>query len=302
VRHLPGNPADLAWMVEHLDELVANAKQQAELEDELVPGEATGLTGPYLGQSPLGRTPEVFAPGILSTTAHEYHVSFAPDGSEIYFSRSRVGTLVTRRGAGGWTVPEKIDLIDGDHLTEEANLTPDGRSIIFCGRSGRRDKRVLYRAERTPDGWSTPTRLFPGMYATSTLDGTMYYTARGEGRDYGAIVKRRRIGDGYGVPEVVPGEGINTGFPDAHPWIAPDESLLLFDSYREPGAGIYASFRRADGTWSPAVCLNDHLGIPPVGQCALSNDGKYLFFCLAGDMYWVDAGFLDELRPAEEDD
>jgi hypothetical protein len=30
-----------------------------------------------------------------------------------------------------------------------------------------------------------------------------------------------------------------------------------------------------------------------VGQCALSHDGKYLFFCLVGDMYWVDAGFLD---------
>ena len=52
-----------------------------------------------------------------------------------------------------------------------------------------------------------------------------------------------------------------------------------------------------DGTWSPAVSLHDRLGIPAVGHCALSHDGKYLFFCLAGDMYWVDAGFLSELRP-----
>ncbi len=140
------------------------------------------------------------------------------------------------------------------------------------------------------------------MYATSTFDGTIYYTAHGEGRDYGAIVKRLRTGDGYGEPEVVSGEGINTEFPDAHPWIAPDESLLLFDSYREPGAGIYASFRRPDGTWSPAVSLHDRLGIPPIGQCALSHDGRYLFFCLAGDMYWVDAGFLDELRLPNGDD
>ena len=42
--------------------------------------------------------------------------------------------------------------------------------------------------------------------------------------------------------------------------------------------------------------LHDKLGIPPVGQTALSHDGKYLFSCLAGDIYWVDAGFLAELK------
>ena len=294
--------ADLVWMVENLDDLVANAKLQAEREDQLVPGESTDLDGPYLGQTPPGRVPEVFAPGILSTTAHEYHLSFAPDGREIYFSRSRVGTLVTCWDGDGWTAPEVVYFIDEDHLTEEANLTPDGRAIVFCGRSDMRQSRQLYRAERTSDGWSTPTQLFPGMYATSTLDGSLYYTAHGEGRDIGVIVKRPWTGDGYGEPEVVQGEGINTEAPDAHPWIAPDESLLLFDSYRDPGTGIYASFRQSDGAWSPAVSVSDYLGIPPVGQCALSHDSKYLFFCLAGDMYWVDAGFLDELRPGGWDD
>ena len=41
-RDLSGNRADLVWMVEHLDDLVANAKLQAEREDKLVPGEPTG--------------------------------------------------------------------------------------------------------------------------------------------------------------------------------------------------------------------------------------------------------------------
>jgi hypothetical protein len=284
-------------MVENLDDLITNAKVKAEREDKLVPGEPMGFVGPYLGQKPPGPSPEVFAPGILSTNAHEYHISFAPDGREIYFSRSGVGTLVSRWGDDGWTAPERIDFIDENHLTEEANLTPDGRAVVFCGRASVRESRTLYRAERNGAGWGPPTELFPGMYATATLDGTLYYTAHGEGRDYGAIVKRQWTADGYGEPEVVPGEGINSEYPDAHPWIAPDESLLLFDSYRDPGAGIYASFRQPDGAWSPAVSLHDRLGIPPVGQCALSHDGKYLFFCLAGDMYWVDAAFLAGLRP-----
>jgi hypothetical protein len=291
------NRPDLGWMVEHLDELLAVIEVQIELEEKLVPGASTGLEGPYLGQTPPGRRAEVFAPGILNTTAHEYHVSFGPSGREIIFSRSGVGTLVTRWEDDGWTVPEVIYLIDEDHLTEEANLTPDGKAIVFCGRADIKNPRDLYRATRVGDGWGEPIKLFPGMYATSTLDGSLYYTTRGEGRDYGAIVKRTWSGGEYGEPVVVPGEGINTEFPDAHPWISPDEDLLVFDSYRDPGMGIYVSFRQPDGAWSPAVSVHDKLDLPPVGQPALSHDGKYLFFCLAGDMYWVDAGILDDLRP-----
>jgi hypothetical protein len=287
---------DLAWMVEHLDELIAVARIQAEREDQLVPGASTGMHGPYLGQTPPGSEPEVFAPGILNTTAHEYHVSFSPDGREIVFSRSGMGSLVTRWEDDGWTVPEELYFIDEDHLTEEANFTPDGQGIVFCGRADIKEPRDLYLAERRGEHWSEPVKLFPGMYATSTLDRSLYYTARGEGRDIGVIVKRRWSGSAYGEPEVVEGEGINTEFPDAHPWISPDEGLLIFDSYRDPGMGIYASFKRSDGSWSPAVSLHDKLGIPPVGQPALSHDGKYLFFCLAGDMYWVDASFLYDLR------
>jgi hypothetical protein len=45
------------------------------------------LSGPYLGQKPPGMAPEVFAPGIVSTAAHEFSCSFTPDGKEFYFTR-----------------------------------------------------------------------------------------------------------------------------------------------------------------------------------------------------------------------
>jgi hypothetical protein len=294
--HELGNRPDLGWMLARLDELANLERLKAEREDRLVPGDVTGLDGPYFGQSPPGDEPEVFAPGYVNTTAHEYHISFAPDGREIVFSRSGIGTLVTCWTEGGWTVPEVVHLIDEDHLTEESNLTPDGRSIVFCGRGDIREPRILYRAERVEGGWGPPVTLFPGMYATATRDGALYYTAEGEGRDIGVIVRRNRTDSGYGEPVVVPGEGINSDAPDAHPWIAPDESFLIFDSYRQPGMGIFAAFRRPDGTWGRAIALCERLDIPPVGQPAMSHDLKYLFFCLAGDMYWLEASFLDEVR------
>ncbi|MBE0664402.1 MAG: hypothetical protein IH584_01170 [Candidatus Aminicenantes bacterium] len=38
------------------------------------------LTGPYLGQKPPGTTPELFAPGIVSTGLNELNSVFSPDG------------------------------------------------------------------------------------------------------------------------------------------------------------------------------------------------------------------------------
>ncbi|MEW6364158.1 MAG: hypothetical protein AB1714_05920 [Acidobacteriota bacterium] len=46
------------------------------------------LTGPYLGQTPPGKVPKVFAPGVVSTTAAaERGIAFTPDGWQLYFTR-----------------------------------------------------------------------------------------------------------------------------------------------------------------------------------------------------------------------
>lgn len=287
---------DLAWTRDHLDEVLAVIAIETAAEGKYAPGQNTGLKGPYLGQKPPGPRPEVFAPGIVNTSENEYSITFAPDGREIYFSRGGTGTLVCRWTEEGWTAPAVIHLIDEQHTTEEASIAPDGRRIFFCGRADLRSQREIYVAERAGGGWGTPRKLFPGMYPTVTRDGVLYYTEITGRPDYGVLVRRRPSGDGFGEPEVLQG-GMNSPAPDAHPFIAPDESFLLFDTYRQPGAGIYVSFRRPDGSWSGIISLCDRLGIPPVGQAALTPDGKYLFFSLCNDMYWVDAGFLRELKP-----
>jgi hypothetical protein len=43
------------------------------------------LKGPYLGQKPPGLTPELFAPGIISSGMNEAFLVFAPDYNEIYY-------------------------------------------------------------------------------------------------------------------------------------------------------------------------------------------------------------------------
>lgn len=288
---------DIAWELDNIDELMRIARIQVENEGKYQPGQSTGIQGPYLGQDPPGRKPEVFAPGILCSPGHEYSISFSPDGREIYFSRGGVGIMVCRWEKEGWTAPQIVTFIGGGAYSDEAHIAPDGKRIFFCSRPSIRQPREIYVAGREGGGWSEPRHLFPGMYATSTLDGTLYYTTDIPGqRGNSDIVKRRRTGDGFSELET-PSGGVNSETQDAHPFIAPDESYILFDSIREGLVGLCLCYRQDDGSWSDAIYLRDILGIPPAGQAAVSPDGKYVFFCLAGDMYWASADFIDDLRP-----
>lgn len=73
--------------------------------------------GPYFGQKPPGTTPQIFAPGIVSTDAHEFGCSFSPDGKEFYFTRretprSPTLIMVSKYVDGVWTKPEAAPFND----------------------------------------------------------------------------------------------------------------------------------------------------------------------------------------------
>ena len=47
------------------------------------------VKGPYLGQKPPGMTPQVFAPGIVSTGLNTRDIAITPDGKHLFFMSSR---------------------------------------------------------------------------------------------------------------------------------------------------------------------------------------------------------------------
>ena len=68
------------------------------------PDEAGGsgfptLQGPYLGQTPPGSEPELFAPGLVSTGFYERDLLISPDGDEIYYGlvAGRTVTIMVTR-------------------------------------------------------------------------------------------------------------------------------------------------------------------------------------------------------------
>ncbi len=255
------------------------------------------LSGPYIGQKLPGLTPEVFAPGIVSTEYHEWGVGFTPDMKEFYFSRKNIKTGKTSRfvfksNNNRWHRSEIEPELSGD-------ISPDGKMFYLN----------QYR-ERTDDGWSELKSLGPAfenidiMRLTTSLKGTYVFDEFPiDGK--GNIRYSRLINGERELPKSFNKE-INTGKNNVHPFIAPDESYLLWDSEREGGYGdsdIYISFRQKDGSWGVAINLGDKVNTSASQRGGyVTPDGKYLFFNSPdssgnGDIFWVDARIIETVRP-----
>ncbi|MGE3468256.1 MAG: hypothetical protein AB7J13_15160, partial [Pyrinomonadaceae bacterium] len=101
---------------------------------------------------------------------------------------------------------------------------------------------------------------------------------------------------------------INTG-KSFHPFIAPDESYLIFDSKREDGFGdsdIFISYRQQNGEWGAPINLGSKINTEAwEASASVTPDGKYLFFNrnMGSDKYenvdifWVSTEVLENLRP-----
>jgi len=273
---------------------------------------APGQNNLYLSQEPLGDVPEVFAKGIISLEdGHEYCLSMTPDGRVIYFNRAGLGIMTCSWTDSGWTNPKEAAFTE-KYPGGEAHITHDGKHLLMnrfaqldSGETG-----GIWSLQRTETGWGDPQFLIPkGMRATSTRDGQIYTTDitgfRVEGLDDGVIAKWMKTENGY-LRDADPGGGVNTDSVDAHPFIAPDESYLIFNSRREGGKGeadLYVCFRSKEGFWSEAVNMAS-LNSEGSEWCAtVSPDGRFLFFTRngpkGGDIYWVDAKIIEDLKPNE---
>ncbi len=261
------------------------------------------LTGPYLGQQPPGMQPAIFAPGIVSEPAYfEWCGTFSPDGGEYYFARSYDDStsafLYSKLLDGKWTAPQQLDAVSA-YEAGTPHITFDNKRLYFVWwptvSQGQTGIPQYYFVERTQNGWSEPQYAGQGMFLSSSRDGQVYTTDMSSRNinmntylakittDDGLFVKYERL---VIQPQV--------GF-QAHPCIAPDGSYMLFDV--EGGTYLFVSFKYPDGTWGEAIDLTKHGFDPLAGGAYVSPDGKYLFFALNEDIWWVDIKIIENLRP-----
>jgi len=276
------------------------------------PGASTGLQGPYLGQTPPGLVPKVFAPGILSTAGNfEFSIAFAPDGREIYFTRRKdqggLNTImVSRREKNGWMAPEDASFGKG-YPGNEPHITPDGNKLYFgCVRQqpgADRPGYGIWVAERTAQGWSEPRYHGPGMFVSSGRSRNLYMTDITNIAG-GGIICYPFVDGKYGSPRRL-GGGVNFPAVGFHAVIAADESFIVVDSDNRPGGqggegDLWVCFKKSDGSWSEGYNLGDQVNTPGANFCpALSPDGKFLFYSTCRDIYWVSTEVILRLRPRD---
>jgi len=258
------------------------------------------MQGPLLGQTPPGMVAEPFAPGIVSKSGWELEGVFAPGMQEFYFTtRSGKGSPITVIGL------RQQDNEWKKYITfkrrGEVTFSPDGQRMHMA--KGYKD--------RTGEGWSEWQSLGP-MFDRDEY-GIMRLTASAKGTyvfdDYksGDVIRLSVVKDGKRQAPTPMGPMVNSGEMTAHPFIAPDESYLIWDSERPDGFGdsdLYISFRQPDGSWGPAINMGSQVNSPGWDAYAtVTPDGKYILFNRTvneennnTDIYWVDAKVIDELR------
>lgn len=262
---------------------------------------------PYLGQKPPGLKPEPFAPGIVTTRGWEYCGGFTPDLKEFYFLREMGETeedkktefVVIRNKDNQW----KKTVISPRVGTPF--ISPDGKIMHL----GKRYK------ERTNNGnWSeiknlgSPFDSLPIMRLTASSKGTYFFDEFKP--DFTGDIRYSRLVDGKREAPKLLSKKINGG-KSFHPFIASDESYLIFDGKREDGYGdsdIYISFRTNDGSWGDAINLGDKVNTGAwEASATVTPDGKYLFFNRNigsdnyenVDIFWVSTEVIEKLRPKE---
>ncbi len=266
--------------------------------------------GPYLGQTPPGITPAPFAPGIVNKeNSIDLEGMFGPDMNSFYFTRSGeeyTGVVKGDEFPYGLAVIEyKNNRWQQSVVTKaasEPSISPDGNTILFKNRY----------IERTNDGWSEMKSLgepFAGieiMRSAISSNRTIYFDTYTKELDTPLRYSRLMNGK-YETPKSL-GSQFGIGRYNAHPYIAPDESYIVFDSVRDAGHGssdLYVSFRAADGSWGPAINMGDKINTGfSEKNASVSPDGKFLFFdrrTKRGNtdvtIYWVDAQIIETLRP-----
>lgn len=269
-------------------------------------------SGAYFGQSPPGRTPSRFVSQMIPAGA--FAITFSPDGKECFYtmyisSRSVNALYWTKEQDGKWRLPE-IASFSGSHMDMEAHIVPDGSRMYFGSErplSG--SPAGILRSwylEKEGSGWSAPHVINPPlrdlsmMYPSVAANGNIYYTAV-EGQDQ--CISMSRYTDGTFQPPEILSDNINSLRAAGHPFIAPDESYIIFDAVVTDNyfRDIYISFRNPDDSWTQAVSMGDAVNTDENEMCSfVSRNGEYLFFCRGGGssngIYWVDAGIIDDLR------
>jgi len=281
--------------------------------------------GSYFGQKPPGKTPEIFAPGIINTIEQNHScVTISPDGNEIYWSlfsyisgvrQERIWFTVMLDGS--W-MPPGVAPFSGNYRDGSPQFSHDGKRLYFTSmrptveNDNTSDANIWY-IEKEGTAWSISKPLdkpvnteYQEWFPTIAKNGNIYFMFRKSSATPWDIYYSRFENGKYKNPEKL-GNSVISPYVDAFPFIDPEEQFIIFYSERPGGyceAGeLYISFRKKDDTWSKAKNMGSQFNSTFSRFPGMSPDGRFFFFSNLKngmeDIYWVDAKIIEDLKPDE---
>lgn len=264
---------------------------------------------PYFNQPAPGLKPELFAPGFFSNQDFVLHgfPTFSPDGKEVYWPVVPPKVLWMEYVDHQWSSPQIAPFSEGN--IQAACFSQDGSKLFFqlYDSTGYGDLDMWF-VEKIDSAWSpkinigsSPNSSKMESQPSVAKNGTVYFTGSLDNVTWNRGIYRSEYQNGkYLPPEVLP-PSINTEFIDYTPFIAPDESFLLFASTRpthdEEDIRIYVSFRKKNNTRSEPVNLNEVMDFnQPSRFPSLTPDGKFMIFLSKGEYYWVSSEVIEKCR------
>jgi len=276
------------------------------------------LKGPYLGQKPPGMTPEIFAPGIISTEHSEGSSGFAQNGEIFIFQRfinRECHTYMMIRTDNVWSTPELIPfwkqlIHNGDFV-----ISPDDRTMFYQVKrqiSDRLDSNI-WQVTLDQEGLSGRHALPAPIntsnnesFASQTRSGDLYFFSQRLGGmgQFDLYMSEYKNGIYKNPVNLKP---LNTPSHEWDPYIAPDEGYLIFCSTKPGGLGrddLYISFKNHENQWCGPVHMGNLINSPQSeNRPYVTNDGRFFFYTSSKrgnrDVCWVDAKIIEALKPKE---
>lgn len=264
-----------------------------------------------------GKTAVIFAPQVISTAALQHSApAFSPDGKSVLWSNMKLPSYQTyllemNFVNGSWSQPHVPSFSDTTVNEVYPCFSAGGDTLIFSSDRKQNDTmdaagNTLWFVTKQNGTWSQAKPLHipgfkNGIYAVSvTKYGKLYFTAGAQGdRDWNICAASPNS-----AVAILPQAVNTTGYEDG-PFIAPDESYLIFESDRpgktDGGLDLYITFKRNDGTWTEALNMGPEVNTKHAERFAkVSPDGRYLFFGRntgnGFDIYWINASIIGDLR------
>jgi len=273
----------------------------------------------YFGVTAPNNKPKLFNPDFISDSSFIQNGFFSSDGKEFYYvetdgnwSYSHIFYVKNINGK----YSEPVQLFSELPICLSPFVSYNNDKIVFI--SSQSDSIIsgdVFIAKREGNAWNKPEVMstpvnseYDEWEVSLSKNGTIYFSSNRPG-GYGEmdIYKSVFINENYNKTENL-GRPINTPSLDECAYIAPDESYIIFNSWKQSkhkGNNLYISFNN-NGKWTNPKGLGDNINTDQLDIYPhVSPDGKYIFFTIRekpfncvepSKLYWVSSSIIDSLR------